>query len=432
MTTLATTFLLTLACSLAFASSAASAETLEAPWVGSGPGTVNVVSNGTTPPAQMTYSMNPAGYTAQTWSFSTTAGSTGTRNLMYEYTGFYAWFDVTAFLRAFVTHEGVTTYTQLVNAGPADCCNTPSGGFSYVGDVALSVRSGDTYGFELGGSNFDSDNDLQGTLTLAAQKEQAITFTSAPPDAAVPGGSYTPTATGGESGNPVVLSIDPSSAPGACSLSGGTIDFTGTGQCVIDANQEGNVGYLAAPQAQQSFAIEHATGGSASAVDDAPATSTAPPAAQAPATPVISDLEAVHRCVSSAALGEPHPGDQGLSFSLTLSEAANVTFTVMRRIGSPLWTECPRRRGREQGTYRSVGELGGLMPAGHQTVALGTAARVERPSTLAALTGGRHRIGLAQIASRRLPPGTYVLFARAVNSAGEVSGVVYVKFWVFD
>jgi hypothetical protein len=206
----------------------------------------------------MSYQLDPAGHGTQTWNFSTTAASTGVRNLKYDYTGFHAYFQVRAFLDGFVTHNGVTTYTPLVNAGPTNCCSSPSGGFTYNGDVALNVQTGDTYGFTFGGSNSDSNNDLQGTLTISAQQEQAITFTSAPPSPAVYGDSYTPTATGGGSGNPVVFSIDSSSDVGACSLSGGAVDFTGVGSCMVDANQAGNLDYLAAPQVQQSFTIGQA------------------------------------------------------------------------------------------------------------------------------------------------------------------------------
>jgi hypothetical protein len=51
------------------------------------------------------------------------------------------------------------------------------------------------------------------------------------------------TPTGGGSGNPVVFSADPSSGTGACTVSGtngSTVDYTGAGSCVIDANQVGN------------------------------------------------------------------------------------------------------------------------------------------------------------------------------------------------
>ena len=82
---------------------------------------------------------------------------------------------------------------------------------------------------------------------------QTITFTSTPPDPALVGGTYTATASGGGSGNPVTFSIDPS-AHGSCTIAGGTVTFVADGTCVIDANQAGNAGYQAAPQAQQSFA----------------------------------------------------------------------------------------------------------------------------------------------------------------------------------
>ena len=93
------------------------------------------------------------------------------------------------------------------------------------------------------------------TLT-ALQLPQTVTFTSSPPSPAVYGGSYTPAAAGGGSGNPVVFSIDASSV--GCSLAGNTVTFTGIGTCVLDANQAGNSSYSAAPQVQQTFSIVRA------------------------------------------------------------------------------------------------------------------------------------------------------------------------------
>jgi hypothetical protein len=90
----------------------------------------------------------------------------------------------------------------------------------------------------------------------SAQSAQAITFTTTPANPAVVGGTYTPMATGGGSGNPVVFSIDGTSTSGACSLSAGTVDFTGIGSCVIDANQAGDNAYMAAPQVSQSTSVE--------------------------------------------------------------------------------------------------------------------------------------------------------------------------------
>jgi hypothetical protein len=88
---------------------------------------------------------------------------------------------------------------------------------------------------------------------------QAITFTSTAPTSATVGGpSYTVTAKGGVSGEPVILTLDPASKS-VCTLSGNktgsTVSFVGAGTCTIDANQAGNPNYEAAPQKQQSFSV---------------------------------------------------------------------------------------------------------------------------------------------------------------------------------
>jgi parallel beta-helix repeat protein len=83
---------------------------------------------------------------------------------------------------------------------------------------------------------------------------QAIIFTSTAPVGAVVGGpTYTPTATGGGSGNPVVFSIDAAST--VCTISAGVVYFIGNGTCIVDANQAGNATYNPAPQVQQSFGV---------------------------------------------------------------------------------------------------------------------------------------------------------------------------------
>jgi hypothetical protein len=107
-----------------------------------------------------------------------------------------------------------------------------------------------------------SQDGQTGTATIhytVSQASQSITFTSTPPNNPVFGGTYSVAATGGASGNPVIFSIDPFSALGACSLSGNTVSFTAPGPCIVDANQAGNANYLPAPQAQQSFTIGQAS-----------------------------------------------------------------------------------------------------------------------------------------------------------------------------
>ena len=95
------------------------------------------------------------------------------------------------------------------------------------------------------------------TITVAgAQLSQSISFT--PPATGTYGGTATLSATGGGSGNPVTFSVDASSDPGVCAVSGtdgATLTYTGVGNCAIDANQAGNAGYAAASQVQATIPV---------------------------------------------------------------------------------------------------------------------------------------------------------------------------------
>jgi hypothetical protein len=106
-----------------------------------------------------------------------------------------------------------------------------------------------------GDSNYTSAPRVLQTVAVG-KGAQAITFTSTPPAGAVVGGSYQVTATGGPTLNPVMYSIDPSSTAGACTVAGlGLVHLTGSGICVIDADQAGNANYAAAPRVSQSMAV---------------------------------------------------------------------------------------------------------------------------------------------------------------------------------
>ena len=81
---------------------------------------------------------------------------------------------------------------------------------------------------------------------------QSITFTSTAPSPVYPAQSYTVSATGGLSGNPVTFS---SLTPDNCSISGSTVLFLGWGDCTIAADQAGNDAYGAATQATQTIVV---------------------------------------------------------------------------------------------------------------------------------------------------------------------------------
>ncbi|HSE11602.1 MAG TPA: hypothetical protein VLB69_03115 [Rudaea sp.] len=96
----------------------------------------------------------------------------------------------------------------------------------------------------------------------ANKQDQTINFTSTAPVGATFGGTpYVVTATA-TSGLAVALTIE-ASAASVCSLSGSAsgsqVSFIGVGTCKINANQNGNSSYNAAPQVQQSFVVGQAS-----------------------------------------------------------------------------------------------------------------------------------------------------------------------------
>ena len=118
--------------------------------------------------------------------------------------------------------------------------------FVGVGTCVIDANQG-------GNANYAAATQVQ--QSFAVLGIQSITFTSTPPNSGVVGGStYTVTASGGASGNPVTFSIDPS-AKGSCSISRTTVTFVAVGTCVIDANQAGSASYEGATPVQQSFAV---------------------------------------------------------------------------------------------------------------------------------------------------------------------------------
>jgi outer membrane protein OmpA-like peptidoglycan-associated protein len=102
------------------------------------------------------------------------------------------------------------------------------------------------------GNGYSAAPEVQQTVTSVLGTE-SITFTNTPPTNPLPGATYTVSATGGASGNPVTFAVDNTSTSG-CTVDSSTGVVTLTlpeGTCVIDANQLGNASYAAATQVQQ-------------------------------------------------------------------------------------------------------------------------------------------------------------------------------------
>jgi HYR domain len=161
-----------------------------AAWASAGPGS-STLSDGADTAPQFSYQVSG---TNGGWSFQTTASDRGTLTLPYTWQGFHSFFQVRAALTA-VVYSNTGQLRQrvgLVNAGPANCCSSPSGGFFYSGTVSLDVQAGDRYGFELSGSNSDSARFLGGTFTVGTPGPQLQLPTMAPVEATGPDGAAVP------------------------------------------------------------------------------------------------------------------------------------------------------------------------------------------------------------------------------------------------
>src|SRR5690606_17051170 len=100
---------------------------------------------------------------------------------------------------------------------------------------------------QAGGANYAAAP--QATLDVdIGLAPQAITAFAATPAAPVftPGGTFTVSATGGASGNPVVFA---SMSPAVCTIAGNTVTMLAAGTCVLTADQAGDANHTAAPQA---------------------------------------------------------------------------------------------------------------------------------------------------------------------------------------
>ena len=141
---------------------------------------------------------------------------------------------------------------------------------------------------QAGDANHSPAAQMQQSVAVA---KAAITFTSTPPaHAVVSGPSYTVTATGGPSGNPVTFA---SGSPMVCTVSGSTVTFASGGSCVVHADQAGTANYSAAAQVSQTVTVNAAaatpmTPPAAASPPANPSGASTPPSQPAPQSPPAS------------------------------------------------------------------------------------------------------------------------------------------------
>lgn len=159
-------------------------------------------------------------------------------------------------------NEGSYTCAVRSADGSLDCwgddsfgqTDAPAGSYSAVSagrTHACAIRSTDS-SVVCWGSDFTGERDVPGP-------NQHISFQG--PTGGTYGGSTTLSGTGGDSGNPVVFSVDATSGEGVCAvsgISGSTLSYTGAGTCVVDANEAAGDGYGIGTQVQSSIIVAKA------------------------------------------------------------------------------------------------------------------------------------------------------------------------------
>lgn len=153
-------------------------------------------------------------------------------------------------LTATSANGGTGPYTFSVTGGtmPTGLTLSPAGVLSGTATAAGS------FNFTVQATSSNGFSGSRAYTVTIAQGSQAISGFAAIPGSPVyaPGGTFTVTATGGGSGNPVVYS---STTPSVCTVAGSTVTMAASGVCALQANQAGNANYSVASQASLNVTI---------------------------------------------------------------------------------------------------------------------------------------------------------------------------------
>ncbi|WP_269790017.1 DUF4347 domain-containing protein [Stenotrophomonas sp. Iso1] len=202
---------------------------------------------------------------------------------------------------------GSAPYRFAVTGGqlPAGLSLAPTGELSgepeAAGSYTFTVEVTDANGFT-------------GTQSLTLKVEltaQVISALASDPQAPVfaQGGSFTVSATGGGSGNPVLFG---SASPGVCSVAGAQVTMLAAGNCVVSADQAGNAMYQAASQLRLEIVISAAM-------------------------PTLEWMQAQTKIYGEAAfeLADPRSNSQGaFSFSSSNTSVATVSGRTVTLVGA--------------------------------------------------------------------------------------------------
>jgi hypothetical protein len=280
-----------------------------------------------------------------------------------------------------------------IDAASTTVCSISGDSVSFLGAGTCTIDAN-----RAAGDGYPAAFQAQQSIAVGAQ---AITFTTTPPaEAQVGDPAYTVAATGGGSGNPVLLSIDAASTS-VCSISSQTVSFIGAGTCTVDANQAGSGGYLPAPQAQQSFLV-----------GDPPITFTSTP-----------PLEAVVRGPTYTVSATGAPSDVPVLFSSATPTVCTVSGSTVSFIGAGTCTVDADQAG--TALYLASTGSQSFVVSNTQTMSLCSNATTLVGATYSCLittTGSpapfQKRIG-------KLPPG--LIFVDHRNGSATISGTARIK-----
>ncbi|MCQ4163571.1 beta strand repeat-containing protein [Tahibacter harae] len=136
-----------------------------------------------------------------------------------------------------------------IDASAGGVCAIAGSTVSFLGAGTCVINAN-----QAGDANYNAAPQIQQSFAVG-KGSQTVTFTSVAPLGAAVGGPAYPAGAVASSGLPVSFSID-AAAAGVCALSGSTVSFLHVGTCIVNANQAGDANWNAAPQAQQSFAVQ--------------------------------------------------------------------------------------------------------------------------------------------------------------------------------
>ncbi|TDR48467.1 hypothetical protein DFR29_10187 [Tahibacter aquaticus] len=135
-----------------------------------------------------------------------------------------------------------------IDASASSVCSIAGSSVSFQSAGTCTINAN-----QAGNANYAAAPQAQQSFGVGLAS-QTISFTSTAPAAASVGGAVYSVAASATSGLAVTFSVD-ASASSVCSVAGSSVSFLAAGTCVVNANQNGNASFNAAPQVQQSFAV---------------------------------------------------------------------------------------------------------------------------------------------------------------------------------